>query len=198
MVTAVLVLAVVAGCSAEPEPLSPEPSSASPSAPGPSSSSSEAPAAETSPTMVALTAPVLPAAATTADAAGAEAFVRHFWDTVNYAYASGDTAAILAISEAGCQGCVGLKDGVESATSAGGRWVDFAWVTEQYEAAPPDEAALSTVSALMIMQEGAHVIEADGTRQEIAGSQAKAVEVLVEWHEEAWRIYEIEYWDDQP
>ena len=193
---AVVVLGVsVVGCSPDPEPVPvPSSSTSAPSASGPSSSE---PRVESSPSPEALTPPVLPAAATTPDAAGAEAFVRHFWDTVNYAYATGDTAAILAISEPGCVGCIGLKDGVESATSTGGRWVDFAWTTEQYLSEPPNEGGLSLVTGLMLLLSAdPHVIEADGQRQEIGGQRGKSFQVLALWQDQRWYIYAIDYPDE--
>jgi hypothetical protein len=39
--------------------------------------------------------------------AAGEAFVRHYVALLNYAYATGDTASMLAVSDKGCVGCNG-------------------------------------------------------------------------------------------
>jgi hypothetical protein len=77
------------------------------------------PAAST--TASAPTPPVMPRAARAHTEAGAKAFVRYFWDVVNYAQATGDTNAIAELSADGCVGCeVGIAS-VDEVYSNGGR-----------------------------------------------------------------------------
>ncbi|GAA1114932.1 hypothetical protein GCM10009668_41970 [Nocardioides dubius] len=49
--------------------------------------------------------PVPPSAMRSADEAGAEAFVRHYFALVNYAQATGDLEPLRAVSGAECSGC---------------------------------------------------------------------------------------------
>jgi hypothetical protein len=187
VVAAVVLAAVVAGCSAEPEP-TPE---APPSAP----SSSEAPAVEPTPTPEAFTAPQLPEAATTPDAAGAEAFVRYFWDTVNYAYTSGDTAAIWAISHVDCAGCAGVQENIKSATVNGATWRDLSFTIEQLEVAEPDSDGLSFATGLLIRSANPTVREADGTLVPVEGPEVEGVRFWTQWTGNAWQTFAINYPD---
>ena len=57
----------------------------------------------------AATAPVLPAEAREQTAAGAIAFVRHYFAVLDYAYATGDTAPLANISDPECQACTGVS-----------------------------------------------------------------------------------------
>jgi hypothetical protein len=79
---------------------------------------SEAPSS-VSPSATAGTAPTMPAAAKGADAAAAEAFVKFYWDTVNYAQASGDVAPLKALAH-GCKGCDNGVEFIEAAYADGG------------------------------------------------------------------------------
>src|SRR5689334_15808593 len=58
----------------------------------------------------------LPAAAK-ADKAGAEAFVRYFWDVFNYTYESGDTRLLRSISDKTCKFCQSVVDHVDGLTA---------------------------------------------------------------------------------
>src|SRR5689334_8294933 len=71
-----------------------------------STPTSAAPSPTPSPTV-----PVMPEAAKAHTTAGAKAFVRYFWQVVNYAQATGDTAAIAAMTDSkSCSQCnAGIK-----------------------------------------------------------------------------------------
>lgn len=74
------------------------PESTSPSATSSTPSSTATPTTPSDP-------PQRPAAASGLTLAAAEAFYRYYVDLKNYAAATGDTAALLSASEAGCEGC---------------------------------------------------------------------------------------------
>jgi hypothetical protein len=67
-------------------------------------------------------APVLPAEAREQTAAGAIAFVRHYFAVVDYAYATGDTAPLAAISDPGCMACAKVKDTINTRITDGGSY----------------------------------------------------------------------------
>jgi len=112
VVVAVVVAAVVlvlglAACSGDPEPRVAPPS---PTAPSTTRASVQTP-------------PEMPAAAKGTDAAAAEAFVKFYWEMVNYAQLTGDLGALRGISSKKCVACqagidylagVFAKDGVIS------------------------------------------------------------------------------------
>ncbi|WP_350278965.1 DUF6318 family protein [Kribbella sp. HUAS MG21] len=88
-------------------PASPEAGQPNTAPPSASSSSSPAttPGAPASSPASTGGPPARPAAAHGLTLAAAEAFYRYYIDLKNYAAATGDTAALLAASETGCEGC---------------------------------------------------------------------------------------------
>ena len=66
--------------------------------------------------------PVLPEVAKTETKEGLEAFVRYWYEALNYAYETGDTQNLEQLSGPNCVFCTGLKDGVTEAW-ANGRWI---------------------------------------------------------------------------
>ena len=109
-------LAVVVGCSSEDPPAS-LPSSAPPSTTEAAPTSSTAPTTPT--TATATGAPTVPAAAQQQTPDGAAAFVQHWFDTLNYAYAAMDTEPFLESSADSCLTCAALARTVESVASRG-------------------------------------------------------------------------------
>jgi hypothetical protein len=106
-------VAFVGACSQEtPQPAPSSSSSTTATATSPTTEVTEPPVAEP---------PALPPEATTPDAAGAAAFVRHWFDLVNYAYATGDTAPAQALSDPDCETCINLIKTIEDQYRDGGR-----------------------------------------------------------------------------
>jgi hypothetical protein len=68
---------------------------------------SPSPTQSPSPTPTGPVAPTMPAAAKAKTAAGAKAFVEYYWQVVNYAQSTGDTAPLKALSATHCSGCNG-------------------------------------------------------------------------------------------
>ncbi|WP_445263001.1 DUF6318 family protein [Pseudokineococcus sp. 1T1Z-3] len=66
------------------------------------------------------TAPTLPPEARSGDAVGAEAFIRYWFEVSNYAYRTGDTSAIGAISDATCATCANVVENLDRTYDAGG------------------------------------------------------------------------------
>ena len=87
----------------------------------PTSTASSPSISETTETTPAPTPPSLPPEATTPDAAGAAAFVRHWFDLVSYAYATGNTEPIRNASTAECESCNNILETIEDQYTDGGR-----------------------------------------------------------------------------
>jgi len=138
---ATVLLLALTGCS-EPEPGSPMPTGAAPASPaqpsptatataagpteqpGPTAAATQTstPAPTAAATQTSTPAPTLPPEATTNDAAGAEAFVRYWYDAFDYAVSSGDTAPLREASlYPECLECDELAALVEDAYAGGGR-----------------------------------------------------------------------------
>ena len=112
---AALLLVLVAGCDGEEDPPNPSP----PSSSTPSSATS-------SETVVVTSGPVepVPPPETVEDSkAGAEAFVRYYWDVVNFATKSGETEALSRLDQPSCDTCRAGIAGVKRVYDAGGEIV---------------------------------------------------------------------------
>ncbi|MBX7445753.1 MULTISPECIES: DUF6318 family protein [unclassified Arthrobacter] len=66
--------------------------------------------------------PVLPEVAKTETKEGAEAFTKYWYETLSYAYETGNSRKLENVSGPGCVFCKGLKDGIDEAWSEG-RWI---------------------------------------------------------------------------
>lgn len=64
--------------------------------------------------------PTLPVAAQRDGKAGAEAFVEHYWATVNYAQETGDTRHLRSLGGPSCSLCTGGADWIDKVTESGG------------------------------------------------------------------------------
>jgi len=118
---ALVMLACLSGCPAEVQ----QPSVLGPASPSPAveTTSSPEPTPPTEPsTSAAVAAPVLPPEAKAQTAAGAIAFVRYHFATIDYAYATGDTAPLAAASHPECAPCAAVKGMIDATYSAGGSW----------------------------------------------------------------------------
>lgn len=115
-VTAALLSGALVLTACEAEPASPtEPTSSAPT----SSESTTSAAPTTEPPGP--DEPTLPAEAERNTKAGAETFVEHWWDVVNYATATGDTAALRDSFGPSCASCESATSAIENVYSRGGR-----------------------------------------------------------------------------
>ncbi|HTW16333.1 MAG TPA: DUF6318 family protein [Nocardioides sp.] len=88
--------------------------------PEPKVSPTESSSVTPTPTPTGPVEPTLPAEAEGDDAAAAEAFVRFYWDLVNYAQATGDVGALREVASETCEACLAGLKGIEEVHSAGG------------------------------------------------------------------------------
>lgn len=70
--------------------------------------------------------PELPSAARASDAAGAEAFARHWVDALNHASTSGDTTQLRALAD-DCRACARMADGIDELYVSGGHLESSGW-----------------------------------------------------------------------
>ena len=66
--------------------------------------------------------PVKPAVADKNSKEGLEAFAKYWFQTLSYAYETGDTRLMASVSRPNCRFCSGLRDNVESAWQ-GKKWI---------------------------------------------------------------------------
>ena len=107
LTAALLLSAGLAACSTNKA----QPTVLAPSSPSSAASSADPPANSI------ISAPVQPPEAEAQTAAGAMAFVRHYFAVVDYAYATGDTAPLAAASDPQCAPCAHIVALVNDANS---------------------------------------------------------------------------------
>ncbi|MFI5735251.1 DUF6318 family protein [Kribbella sp. NPDC051587] len=86
----------------------------------PSGTAPTAPGSSSTPTVTPTGPPQRPAAANGLTLPAADAFYRYYIDLRNYAARTGDTAPLVAESEAGCEGCKEYIDYVKKVNAANG------------------------------------------------------------------------------
>jgi len=190
----VLLLALT-GCS-EPDPGSPMPTGAAPAQPSATesapSASPTAPSATTDPTQTPMPAPTLPPEATTNDAAGAEAFVRYWYESANYSIATGDVGLVEALSAEDCQTCQRLVDIVEDQYASGGSFRGGQSEVSQVVAPRPDDSGY-VVAAFVLEQEPPLAVgpQGDVQNQGEADHAESYLQMSMRWEGRAWRALEI-------
>lgn len=152
-----LPLALLVGCSDDPVPKIPE---------EPSSSPTEAEPSEP-------TEPTPPAAMERRDVAGAEAFVKYYFELLTFAVHSGETAPARAVALDDCASCRGALRAIERIHAAGGRVTGGAMVATDIgisaAGSPTDKiSAFDGVASIAIDEQtirGTGDAELDGTTQ---------------------------------
>ncbi|RLV56900.1 hypothetical protein D9V41_03785 [Aeromicrobium phragmitis] len=77
--------------------------------------------------------PTMPELALDDSPAGAEAFVRHYIDVLNYAALTGDTSTLEELSSPECDGCRSYVDSIVETYRSGGYIRDESWRVEDVE-----------------------------------------------------------------
>jgi hypothetical protein len=177
---AVCLVALLSACSDDSPPDDPPTST-------PTASES---AGATTPATVAT--PTLPAAAK-ADKAGAEAFVRYFWDVFNYTYASGDTKLLRSISDKSCKFCASVADDVDVLTGRGDRTVG-ATATVHTVVAPPGDPAKGFPVYTRVSQSAGRIVASDGSTKNSSQAQPEQrSDVRVRWINGRWRMLGVSF-----
>lgn len=193
---ALLLAAGLAACSGDPEPGSPLPTgdpvpSATDSTEPTGASPSTAADPSASPTEQPVAAPTLPPEATTNDAAGAEAFVRYWYDALNYAYASGDSGPVVQASSDDCAVCAELVAVVDEAYSNNGRLVGGEITLLDVASPVPDDRGITLVSVLLDQEALDQVDEMGVTVRSEPPSDGVSAGVVLERDEsdDGWLYY---------
>lgn len=176
---------MLAGCAggapADPGTTSPAPTgSASPSVavtPTPTPSAAYKPADASGPAQN-VPVPVLPEVAKTETKEGAEAFTKHWFAVLSYAYETGDTASLSALSGADCVFCKGLVDNIQTAWSEG-KWISGGRIETPAVTADAPTSGPARIT-LQVLQQELIIHNPDGSQYQEptaatnSGSQAMA------------------------
>lgn len=130
--------------------------------------------------------PALPEAARAQDHLGATAFVRHWWDQFNVAYATGDAVALKVISTQECVFCQSVIDDVEARAAAGER-TEGGEISVLDVAAPPDVGQWSTYRVMGIAEQSPGVVRVPGQAEpDVIERSALSFDVLVVRQGDRW------------
>lgn len=179
-----LALVVVTGCDASGDPegtASPSVSSASPSAsPSPSPTPSASPSG-----------PEVPAAARKQTPAGAEAFLRYYFDELNRVSMVPDPGVLGSLGTSDCEFCQRNETTIKSLADAGHRYVTEptrVTAAEAFGGAPKDAQYVH----LEFDQLGAKIVDEAGTKVgEDKKLEAKANAAL-RWQGGSWKLQGVE------
>ncbi len=170
---------VVAGCTPdEPEP--------TPTTPVETNTTSSAP--ETSEPTVA--APEMPAEAMQASAAGAQAWVTHWFDLVNYAKATGDTQPLKTFSGSACKVCASTASDIDSNYADGGHMEGGEATVLSVLSPPPDSRNLVAV-ATTFTEAAATVVRANGSREPRNATPETRIDFVMVHEGGQWALREI-------
>jgi hypothetical protein len=135
--------------------------------------------------------PILPAAARQPTPAGAQAFARHFFAVYNYAFWTGDSKPLEAISDKDCIYCKSVVSGVSAMKKKGNRVIGGRLEVTTAVAAPgvPDNGLLVN---LVLQQEEGRTLSASGA---VVGTTAEKsngrVDVAVRWVGSTWIMLDV-------
>lgn len=181
VVALVLIGAMLAGCSGgeADEPADPL-SSSTPS------SSDATPADDPSSDV-----PELPDVAQENTLAGAEAFIRHYIELLNYASHTGDTDALEAVSDQDCAGCSHYADLYKETYSRGGFYKKGEWVTQKQVFSQRLEDG--TVRLIAIVDTKKLIYRKDASSSaKTYGSEQYSFTCDVSWTSQRWSVLGFE------
>jgi len=163
---------------------------APPSPPATSETLTAEPTSEPTETGEAVAPPEMPAEAREQTAEGAAVFAEHYFGVVEYAYASGDTAAIEALSEPECTSCINHISAIEDRSAAGERFAGVDLEILSAVPAPPDERGV--VVAMTVREAPSQVLASDGeVVEEREGTGVTALNVYVSRAANEWRVFGV-------
>ena len=135
-------------------------------------------------------APVLPAEAQEQTAAGAIAFVRHYFAVLDYAYATDDTDPIVAVSDPDCLPCEAIKDMIDATFAAGDTYKYSAF--QLIELSVPDGEPLGAIEVhLRYSAPGAIRIDPSGKEiSRLESAVGDRLRVVLDPAEPGWHVYD--------
>lgn len=107
------------------------------------------------------TPPVMPPEAQAPDADGAATFIRYYFDTVNYAYRTGDLGPTQLVRQDDCTACLSLEEEIAAGFAMGGRIVAAQVSVEDIAVTPGDLTAYAEALAVL-SQESGEIVDSAG------------------------------------
>ena len=172
---AALLVLGVAGCTSNAEP-SPLPSPTSSPSPSPSSTAA---------------APSLPPEAEGTSPAAAKAFVRYYFDVINYSARTGETELLRSLGTPSCISCEAIASNIEDIYSAGGHIESDGWQLQSVNAVPrrhPTRPAFD----LGVMQSPESVVASEGATASDYPGGKKPMTIYVHGAAGTWQVTRLD------
>ncbi|UER54227.1 hypothetical protein HJG43_06365 [Kineosporiaceae bacterium SCSIO 59966] len=134
--------------------------------------------------------PEMPAEAKEMTEAGADAFARHWFDVVEYAYATGNAEPLRALADPECEICNASIAEIESKTREGLHFEGVA--IEVLTSAPAPKDSRGVIVTMSVQEVSSQVVTADGeVVEDVPGIEAAPINVYVAESDGGWRIFGI-------
>jgi serine/threonine-protein kinase len=135
--------------------------------------------------------PQPPTSAEPSTAEGSEAFVRHWFDALNYAVGTGDVTALEAASSSGCRACAEALAVVRGAYDDGSRLQGGGYTVRQVTT--DDFWSLENPRVGAVVDRGARstVATDGGQRDVLTGASFLSMQILLERVDNRWRVLEV-------
>lgn len=177
VVVGALLLCLTAGCQSNPEPApleAAEPSSSAPSSASPTPSP-----------------PAMPAEAKAEGAAGAKAFVRHYFATLNFAMNSGRTGQLRKLSAEECESCQAIAGNIERTYRAGGNINSKGWRLTAINVAPVNSPR-QPILDLGVRMTSERVVKSAGAQPEWFDGGRQAMTIFLKRHDGSWHVTRLD------
>lgn len=180
-VVALLLAVALAGCEDEEDPPEPIESSSEPAPPSTSTTAEPTPTGPVEPT--------LPAEADGDSRTGVEAFVRFYWDVVNYATKTGETELLERLAQPSCDTCEAGIEGIHRVYGRGGRITGGEYAVARVEPVPSGGGHWAVITHTTIGTQ--RTIGAGSLNGTFPGGRAKWL-LGVAWVSGAWSVSTLE------
>lgn len=135
--------------------------------------------------------PVLPEAAKANSKEGVEAFARYWFQTLSYAYETGDISIVDRISGPNCVFCAGLKDTIKVAW-ADGKWIAGGTLQTPSVSAKFVPGAESQQATIQVIHQPVTIHKADGTLyQEPTKGSNRASQMITKFDANGWTAIDL-------
>jgi len=142
----------------------------------------------TAPAPIAHAAPVLSTEAKEQTAAGAKAFVRHYFAVVDYAYATGDTDPLMVVSDPECLPCRKIAEQVLAAFASDQKYVTDSTVISAIGDPLADELSAVEIDATYSSSGWSLVNERGDTAAIAAPVADQTLRFVLVWSERSWLV----------
>jgi hypothetical protein len=132
----------------------------------------------------------MPELAMQKSAAGAKAFVSHYIESINYAWAVGDAGQLRPLADQSCRECLAVADAVDDFSANGGYQHGGEWIVKRLFNVPTEPAGRPVVSATIEVQPGEWRRRATAPLHRIEKA-TRVTDFSLSWTGTEWAVQDI-------